>query len=505
MRKGLIGLPIVALFAFLAVMTFGIKESVAAEGDYKDTMILVTAVETSTLDPRMGNSAQNSIPMEFIYDNLVKLDRDTGDVIPVLAVSWDFIDPTHLRMNLRKDVKFSNGDPFTAEDVYYCFRRAKDHSTSKSTMSWLDIENTKVIDDHTIILAMYAPYSPVFYVLANGRTYIASKKAMEAMGEDAHARNPVGTGPYKLVEWKSGTSMSFTRNENYWDTPAVTKNLILNIVPEASGRVIELETGNADFAYYIEASDIARVKSIEGFHIEQGDTERYFLVTLSMEEPLFQKKEVRYALSLAIDKPALVDACFDGAANVLTGIYSPIILGFKEYGVMPYDVEKAKQLLAEAGYPDGFKIELHVLPTTQFQRLAEAVQAMWAQIGVQAEIVTSELATYEAQKGGKFQAAIRDGNAAEVSNILIIYEISFGSRLQPNDKVLDGMLQEVKTIYDKETKIKKLHEIEDYIYDMRYSIPFATVPAIYGVSDKLEGFKFNIPYELRVAKWGIKK
>jgi ABC-type transport system substrate-binding protein len=247
------------------------------------------------------------------------------------------------------------------------------------------------------------------------------------------------------------------------------------------------------------------VESLDGYHIEQGDTERYFLVTLSMQEPLFEKKEVRYALSLAIDKPSLVDACFEGAGKVLTGLYSPIVEGFKEYGVLPYDLEKAEQLLAEAGYPDGFEIELHVQPTTEFQRLAEAVQAMWAQIGVKATIVTSELATYEAQKGGKFQAAIRDGNASEVSNILIIYEIAFGSRLQPNDKVLDGMLQDVKTIYDRDKKIAKLHEIEDYIYDMRYSIPFATVPAIYGLSDKIEGFTFYRPGFLKTEEWKVGK
>jgi peptide/nickel transport system substrate-binding protein len=167
MKKGQKSLFVITLFVLWVIMAFNVGKSDSAEGDYKDTITLVTAVETSTLDPRMGNSAQNSIPMEFIYDNLVKLDRDTGDVIPVLAVSWDFIDNTHLRMQLRQGVKFSNGDPFTAEDVYYCFSRAKEHSTSKSTMSWLDIENTQILDDHTIILAMYVPYSPVFYVLAN--------------------------------------------------------------------------------------------------------------------------------------------------------------------------------------------------------------------------------------------------------------------------------------------------------------------------------------------------
>lgn len=479
----------------------------SGSSEIKDTLVMVTVAEADTLDPRRGNSAQNNIPLKLIYDSLFRMTPD-GKIEPALAESYEFIDDTHLKINLRKDVKFSNGYDLTAEDVYYCFARTKEDSTSISTMSWLDIENTVVEDPHTIILAMYEPYSPALYVLTGGRTWIGSKQAMEEMGEAAYALKPIGTGAYTLESWETGSQMVFKANPTHWRGKPPTENMILKIVPEAASRVIELETGAADFAFYIEGSDVSRVEELDGYHVEQKDSERYFFVTLSMEEELFKDKRVREALSYAIDKKALVDSTFDGIGKQLTGIYSPIVQGFKDFGdeYMPYDLEKAKALMEEAGYADGFEIELQVNPITIFQKQAEVVQDMWSKINVKVNIVPVALATYEAQNNGQWQASIRDGNATEVSNILIVYEKAFGSRLQPNDDVLDDMLQKLKKIYDEDEKNEYLQEIQQYIYDMRYSIPFAYVPNIYGVSDKLQNLQVSgTPYNLNIADWTVTK
>lgn len=477
------------------------------EVKYKDTIVMVTNYEADTLDPRRGNSAQNNIPLGLIFENLIYVTPD-GKYEPGLAESYELEDSTHLRIKLREGVKFSNGEELTTEDVFYCLERTLHDSTSKSTMIWFDPEGTVIEDDYNMVIAMHEPYSPYEYVLSGGRTYIGNKKTMEEMGEEDHARSPVGTGPYVLKNWEVGSKMEFTANPNWWQGKAATENLILRVVPEASSRVIELETKQADFAFYIEGSDVGRVDELDGYHVEQKPSARYFLVTLSMEEELFKDQRVREALSLAIDNEALVNSTLDGIGIKLTGIYSPIVFGFKDYGedYMPYDVEKAKELMKEAGYEDGFEIEMQVNPTTQFEKMAEVVQAMWSRINVRVNIVPVALATYEAQHSGQWQASIRDGNAFEVSNILIIYEKQFGSRLQPNDDYLDSMLQKYKTVYDEKEQLELLDEIQQYIYDKRYSIPFAYVPQVYGVSDKLENVQISdTPYLMNFAEWKVRE
>ena len=148
--------------------------------------------------------------------------------------------------------------------------------------------------------------------------------------------------------------------------------------------------------------------------------------------------------------------------------------------------------MAEAGYPDGFTIDLHVQPESIYERAAEIIQQYWKEIGITANIVSSALATYEAQNGGMFQASIRDGTATELSNVFIIYESSFGSRLNGNDTTLDQMLLDLRTYYygdpERDAFVQK---ITDYLYEQCYTYPYMVMPTVYGVSDDLEGFVFS--------------
>ncbi len=477
---------------------FGCGSSDTASDDsngevvYKDTVTFVTSLDPETFDPRAANRDSKAVFHNMVYDTLFRIDAN-GNTVPGLAESWEFLDDTTLRVKLKEGVLFHNGMELTTEDVYYCYARGKEDSVSASTMSFLDIENTVIQDKYTIDLKFYEPYAPVFNTLsqATGRAGIGCKAAMEEMGEEEFARNPVGSGPYKLVKWTTDSELVFERHEDYFEGTPPTKNLVVKIMPEAQNRAIALETGEADFAFYIDGADIDRVEELDGYHIEQGPSAVYYTICLSMQEPLFQDKNVRYALSMAINKDAIVKSVFNGAAEVINGMYSPAVFGFKEWPEIEYNVEEAKKLLAEAGYPDGFEIELHVIPDKQFERIAEIIQAMWGEIGVTVNINVSELAAYEAENNGIFQASVRNGSATEPSNILIIYDSSFGSRLNGNDDVLDAMLAEGKTLYDEKERAEKYGEISDYLYDARWTVPFAVTPVIYGISDKVEGYEFN--------------
>lgn len=459
-----------------------------AKKEIKDTITLVTEIEPDTLDPRRGNSVANDIAMRLIHDSLLFMDDDNV-FQPHLATKWEFIDDTHIRFTLREGVKFSNGYSFTAADVLYSLGRTKLDSTSKSTMAWYDEVNSIAENDHSVVIAMNYAYAPALQVLCGGRTWIGSKQAMQEMGEEAYARAPIGVGPYVLTKWTTGASMALKRNDNYWGEPAKTANVLFKYASEPTARVIALETGEADFAYYINGSDIARVNAIPGYHIESGTSCKYYTICLNMQNEKFADERVRYALSYAIDLNALVDAGFDGTATVMSSIIPRKAEGWKDtYGTWEYNPEKAKALLAEAGVTD-LSFELHILPTIEFQKLAEIIQSYWSKIGVTVNIEQSALAAREGQ--GPWEASIRNGNASEITGILIIYDSAFASRIGNNDDKLDEMLLDLQVTYGTEARAKKIADLQDYIYKIRYTIPFAETDTIYGVGDNIEGYKFT--------------
>lgn len=465
-----------------------------AEKKYKDTLTVATYEDPTTLDPMGSNRAGIILVNLHIFDPLVYEATDgSGTISPMLAKSWEYLDDTTLRFHLRDDVTFHDGSKFTAEDVLYSFTRAKANPVSASTFAPFDLDNTVIVDDYTIDVKFYKPYAPVFNTLSSGRAYIVPKAAVEKMGDAEFARKPVGTGPYKFVDWKTGSEIALTRNDEYWGDKARTKNLVFKVVTEASSRVIALETGEADIANSISGTDARRVDEIDGVSANIGQSNRYTLLTFSMQDETLGNKDLRYALSLAIDRDSLVNACYGATAAAATGYMPSNVAGYKEMGAIPYDVAQAKEYLQKSGLSN-VTIDLLNDGTDEFRKVAEAIQNMWSAIGVNTNIVTnSSISTYLSQ-GGHIQAALRAGNANEASNVFIIYDSAFGNHLQPNNDWLDAQLAEAKTILDGDKRNAFYGEIQDWLYDERYSVPLAYTAAIYGISDKVEGFQFHPSY-----------
>jgi peptide/nickel transport system substrate-binding protein len=489
------------IFVALLVCVFtllGARGEAAEKAKLKNTLVLATWEDLATMDPQSSNRASNWMVQRNIYDKLVH-ERADGTVEPRLATSWEFIDDVTVRFKLREDVKFHNGDPFTAEDVLFTIKRGLSTPISASTFKYFDAKNSKIIDPYTIELKLTAPYAAIFNTLSGGRGSIVSKKAVEEMGDSKFARSPVGTGPYKLENWTSGTEIRLERNDSYWGDKAITKNVVFKIISEAANRVIELETGEADVIYEVAGTDVDRVEELDGAHILMGDSNRYMFITFSMKDEILSNKDLRYALSYALDKDAIVKACYSGAARTATGYYPSNVFAFKEMGVLPYDLEKAKDLIKKAGYSDGVELNFIVEPREMDIRLAEAIQNMWDKIGVKVKMYQMDASTYTSQ-GHVFQLGLRAGNANEPSNILIVYDPEFGERLQPNDEKLAGMLKEAITFYDNEKRAAAYGAIQDYLYDMRYSIPLAFTPVIYGLSDKVEGFECDPLQQVDLCK-----
>lgn len=466
-----------------------------AEKTFKDTLTIAHWEEPATLDPQYSNMISWFIVEKNIFNGL--LDYVNDEYVPVLATSWENLDDTHIRFHLRDDVTFQNGEPMTAADVYFTLKRATESPKSASSYKTLDIENTKIVDDYTIDVALTMPDEAFFNTLSSGRGYIVSQKAVEEMGEAEFARNPVGTGPYMVSEWVSGTEIKLTAFEGYYAGVAQTPNVIYKFIPEASNRAIELETGDVDVALNIAANDVERVREMENADIVMVPSYRYTTLTMSMQDEILQDKHVREALVYAIDKSLLVDVVYGDTADVLNGVMPTNAIGYKEMTPTEYDPEKAKALLAEAGYADGLTLDFQVDPGSEYLDIAEIVQSMWQDVGVTANIITMDRPSYLAQ-GYNYQISVRAGNANHPSNILIIYDSAFGDRIQPNDAYIDNALNEFRQIYDDAKRKEVLDALQDYIWDIKYTIPLAHTKTIYGVSNNVENF---VPDPLGLVDW----
>lgn len=455
----------------------------------KDTLRLGIWEDVATMDPQSSNYSSWWMVQRMVFDKLVEQKPD-GTVEPRLATSWEFIDDLTLEMKLRDDVYFTNGEKFTAEDVIYTFERGSTNPISASTFKYFDMENTVALDEYTIQIKFQKPYAAIFNTLAGGRGSIVSKKAVEEMGDDNFARNPVGTGPYKLESWDSGSQIKLVSNEDYWGEKAKTKYIEWQIIPEGANRVIELETGGVDVIYKVDGIDVDRVNELENASILMGDSNRYKFITFSMQDERLANKDLRYALSYALDKEAIVEAAYSGTATPATGMYPSNVFAFKEFGVMPYDLEKAKELMVKAGYPDGLKLKFNYDDAETPRKIAEIVQNMWGELGVELDFYQMTSSVYTSQ-GNEHEAGMRAGNANEPSNILIVYDSEFGDKIAPNDDKLDAMLGEAMTLYDVDERAAYYQEIQEYLHEIRYTIPLAYTPVIFGVSDKVEGFELD--------------
>jgi peptide/nickel transport system substrate-binding protein len=477
--------------------------AVSPEGTYKDTLVAVLSADPGTADPQSSNMVIIASVIRNFFDPLLSENAD-GSVEPGLATSWEVLDDTTIRFKLREGVNFHNGNPFTADDVYYSFKRAKANPLSASTFQYFDLENTKIVDDYTLDLKLIRPYAPIYNTLSGARGFIVDKEYTEEVGDAFAAVNPVGTGPYKFVSWISGSEIRGVRFDDYWNVPAATPNLLLKFIPEAANRAIELETGNADVIYEIDSADAARVEALPNAHTETGRSFRYYTLTFSMQDPVLANKDLRYALSYAIDKEALVKAVFGDFAVAANGFYPASVFAFKDTGVLPYDPVEAKRLLVQAGYPNGLTLKFNHEAREADSRMAEVIQNMWRQIGVTVDIYPMDSRTYLAGNN-KFQIGMRAGNADEPSNILIIYDSAFADKLQGNDNTLDDMLHRAMTLYDSSERAAAYGEIQDYLYDKRFSVPLVFNDAIYGVSDKVEGFEFHPNQRLLLYKFRVRE
>ena len=357
------------------------------------TVTMGTGGEPSTFDPHRITGFPMNLHFPLVFDNLV-FRNHRGEIIPKLATSWRQVKPTVLEFKLRQGVVFSNGEPVDAHAVKFSLERILDPKLKSRQYGYFrSMDRVEVIDDHTV--HVHTKY-PDMFLLSPLTSYgnIVPPKYYQSHDLKHLARNPVGSGPYRLVKWKKGEELVYEANPNYWqpDTPKFKKGVI-KIIPEPNTRVAALLAGDVDIIDSVPPQLIPMVEGNPQLDVIAGDSVRTcFVIMIIKEGAPWADVKVRQAVNHAVDKDAIVKNILQGHARVVATNVGPTSFGYNAaLEPFAYDPEKAKQLLAEAGYPDGFSVDLYV-PLGRYlmgKQTAEAIAGQMAAIGIDAKVHTA--------------------------------------------------------------------------------------------------------------------
>ena len=381
-----------------------------------------------TLDPHSQNHATTNAILMHAYEGLTRY-NDKYQVEPALATKWTFISPTQVRFELRKGVKFHDGTPFTADDVVFSFGRIRQ---PQGTMGIYvtGINEVKKIDDHTVDFIMSAP-NPLllrniidFRIMSKAwadKNKTTNTQDYKNKDENFASRNVMGTGPYRITGWTPEQRITMTQNADWWDKHSGNiKEVIYTPIKSDPTRVAALLSGDVDMLTDLPTQDIARLRQDSKLKVVDGPEVRTIYLAPDLGSPElkhsnvkgknpFADKRVRQALSMAIDREAI-------KRNIMRGLSIPAGLMVAPGGnghiaeldtPTKTDVEGAKKLLADAGYPSGFEVRLNC-PNNRYvndEEICQAVVAMWARVGVKATLAAENMATF-IQKVQNFDSSV---------------------------------------------------------------------------------------------------
>lgn len=465
--------------------------SQAAPTPVKDSLKVAIRAEPSTLDPHNSTALANFAVQRMVYDTLVAQD-ESGNIIPCLAEKWEVMDDLTVRFFLRKGVLFSNGDELKAEDVRYSLQRATAERGSASMFSSFDGENTAVVDDYTVDVKVKQPFAAVYNYLASSRGDILCKRAMEEMGAEAYARNPVGTGSFILENWKTGDSLHLVRNDNYWGSKPAYQELTFRVITEAANRAIELETGGVDIIYDVDASDVNRLNENPKINVVSGPGYKFSYITMNMSMKPYDDIRVRQALVESLDMQAIVNAVYGNSAALADSLMAPTVFGYSKIGPYAYNPEHAKELLAQAGYQNGLSVILMTNEDRSFMNVAEAAQNMWASVGVTTDIQISDQATLLAKAAdGQVPMGITNSTptTGDPDHALMIWPTTYKSFLRNSNTKIDDYLAAGKSTYDVAKRAAIYKEAMEYMWTQYNLIPICFTNAVYATGADVKNFE----------------
>jgi peptide/nickel transport system substrate-binding protein len=459
----------------------------------KDTLVVADQYDATTMDPIAHNDVPSSRACYSIYDTLIFLDGE-GKVHPGLAEKWEFLSGTAYKFYLRKGVKFHNGEELKAEDVRYSIMRATTDLGAPITTYSQNVKDVEVVDDYTVIVHLKKEDYSFFSSLAHSWGSILNKKYTEEAGQ-GFGMNPVGTGPFRFVEWQKNNRYVLERFNDYWGPKVRFERLEVRAIPEPTNRTIELETGGVDIAYPIVHNDLKRVAENPDLVLYRKPQTSVTYVGFNMTKEPFTDKKVRHAIYAALDVVGIQAASYRGVGKVPNSLV-PEAIKYSIDSEVPVHVQnqkEAEKLLKEAGVK-GLKLQLWTNERKERVDSATIIQAQLQEVGIESEIKVLEWGAYLSGLQEKthdmfilgWVSTVPDPNFA----IAGLLESTSGSNYTfTKDAKIDEMLAEGRGVPDGDARAKIYKDLQLYINELRPMIYLHNDESIAGTRKNVKGFE----------------
>ncbi|TDL90896.1 ABC transporter substrate-binding protein [Meridianimarinicoccus aquatilis] len=433
-----------------------------------------------------------------VFDGLVFRGEDL-ELQPGLATGWEFLDDeTRIRFTLREGVEFHNGEPFNAEAVKYTFDRLLGEEGEKGPQrsNYTSIGEVVVVDEFTVDFMMERPDPVLITKLAGYGAMIVPPMYIQEVGEEAFDMQPVGTGPFRVVEYTPTVGVTLEKFDNYWNGEAQVDEVNIRFISEDATRMAELLSGGVDIALNIPTPSVETIQNHPDVDLVAVDGPTVVLTRFNTANGITADPRVRQAISMAVDRVTIVEALLGGLASPISSAQGAKSFGNDpELEAYPFDPEAAKALLAEAGVVPGTEITLDMPNNDEtFREVAQVISAFLGQVGLNVNIRTHERGVY-------FNDIIENGKTGEIfyygwggwtfdfdNTAYILYHT--GERFNPyvSDEKLDELLDAQRQTYDRDVREGALQEVARYAHEQALDLPLYNTATIYGVNTSVEGF-----------------
>ncbi|MDA3937764.1 MAG: ABC transporter substrate-binding protein [Spirochaetia bacterium] len=465
-----------------------------------DELTVALSAGITSLDPQGHNDTKSEKVSFLVFNRLFKLNTDFK-VVPDLAESWEQPSETEWLIKIKEGVMFHDGSEMTAEDVAFSLNRSKEMPKVQQVLS--EVKSVDVVDKYTVKVTTNSAFAPFLYTLVHAGTSILPKAYIESGDEFA---NPVGSGPYVFTEWVSGDKVVVDKYDNYFDKNNMgqSSKITFKVIPEGTSRTIALETGEVDVIAEVQTIDKNKVSDNGELKLHEVPSTRLNFFEMNTEKAPFDNQLVRQAMNYAIDKEAIIIVALEGAGIQADSVLAPSFLGYKA-GPYSYNPEKAKELFAQAGYPDGFEITITTSGDDR-KRMAEVIQASLMDVGVTASIEMLEWGTFiDSAINGNFESLVLAWTSNPDPDATLTPRFFSGningmnfSRI--NDPKIDQMLKDGREELDLGQREKTYNEFHEYVMNQATMVPLFVNNILVGSNASLKGVELS-PQGL----WNIEK
>lgn len=490
--------------AVIAVILLGYGCTVAQAAS-KDTMVVAFSAEPTSMST-LDNELMESIYSALLTNSfLVKIDPATMQPKCDLAESYELASDTEYVFKLRRGVKFHHGKEFKAEDVVASIENAKKYPGSAPYTQ--AISKVEAIDDYTVKFTMTAPYPNLLYDLGFKCNFILPADLL-ASGHD-FSNKPVGTGPYRLANWKKGETLTYERFDEYFnkeEMPAI-KTIVWRVIPEGTARTIALEAGEIDLIYQVETADLARLQKNPKVKVEELTSVENYALAFNTDSAPFGDANLRRAISYAIDRAAVVAGALNGYG---VPNYTSVPKGYwgsTEEGAHSFNLDKAREYLKAWG-GDPSKVRLPILCwNSELVRVGTVVQGCLAEIGIEVEVEPVDSATFSSRRasGKDYVACFTLWSPSNAFNYVTRYHSSrrawtVGSC---NDPLVDELVQKIKTEMNDEARLKLVHQVVARVNELAVQLSIFQPVIFRAYNANLAGIKFSAHgyADLHTAYW----